>query len=185
MVASHRRDEPGRRATFRIATAVIVASAGVGLAINLTDNDGGDALTSTWKPGVALPVLPSEPAPVVSLTEIPLSPVPTTPESVAAGGTPTSVGAATGQAAARVTRTWPAIVASAPAPVVTSTASSLPVPIPAPTTPDPTPEPTMPAPTTPPSSPEPEPSTTPSATPEPTASDPVTPDPSPSGDLPT
>lgn len=183
MVASHRRDEPVRRATFRIATAVIVASAGVGLAINLTDRDSRDVLTSTWKPGMALPAVPPEPAPVLSLTEIPLSPVPTTPESGAADGS-TSVGAATGQAAARVTRTWPTIVASAPGPVVTPGASSLPVATPAPTTPDPAPEPTTPAPTTPPNSPEPEPSTTPSTTPEPTPSDPVTPNPSPSGDLP-
>ena len=139
MPRSHRRPEPLRKATLRVLAAVLVAGGGVGLTMNLTSGDGGNAGAPARVEDRAL-----------QRVDGPVMPVPS------ASATPTDAQTTDGQAnsaaiaplAPATTRKATAVTPTTPQP---TTAPPAVAPAPAPTTPVPTtPVPTTPVPTTPP-----------------------------------
>src|SRR5690606_34664017 len=102
-IRSHRRDEPGRRAAFRFATAVVVAAAGVGLALNLTDR-GGATPPVALAPDSGFERPHTLPEPAGSLLEVPLSPLPSASAQPSPSPSPS-------MPAPTATSTGPAVVA--------------------------------------------------------------------------
>jgi hypothetical protein len=173
VVRSHRRDEPGRRAAFRIATAVIISGSGLSVALVTAGGPGTPPANSTrtanevargnLQPVVPEPTLSVDNAAPTATTDPTTGPATnatiTTTQPRAVTRTPAGVGPL---ATSDPTPTAPAPTATTPEPTTPAPAPTTPTPTtPAPTTPtttttsEPTPVPTTPAATT---------------TPEPTAS---------------